>query len=78
MIRLTAEAAEDRYAFTLSQALRSFSRRLTPLRSLKRMLELGIENPLHLVEAARQWGVVSQGAFLATVIPGLEKTQFVL
>jgi hypothetical protein len=25
------------------------------------MLKLGIDNPLHLIDAARQWGVVESG-----------------
>jgi hypothetical protein len=58
MFRLTAEPADDRYAFTLSRGAQVLFTTIDPIEVAERMLALGIENPLHLVEAARQWGEV--------------------
>lgn len=58
MIRLTAEVAEDRYAFTLTRGDQVLFTSIDPIEAAERMLMLGIDNPLHLVDAARQWGVV--------------------
>jgi hypothetical protein len=58
MIRLTAEPADDHYAFTLSRGDQVLITSIDPIEVAERMLAVGIENPLYLVEAARQWGVV--------------------
>ena len=58
MIRLTARPYDDEFAFTISRDRHDLFTTIDPVRAAERMLELGIDNPLPLIDAARQWGVV--------------------
>ena len=58
MIRLTAHLHGELFAFTVTRDDVGLFTTNDPVEAAERMLELGIGNPLHLIDAARQWGVV--------------------
>lgn len=58
MHRLTALRSDNRVAFTLSRDGGRLLSTTDQIELAERMLQLGIENPLCLIDAARQWGLV--------------------
>jgi hypothetical protein len=58
VFRLVALRSDDRFAFILSREGSELFRCTDPVDMAERMLQHGIENPLHLIEAAKQWGTV--------------------
>ena len=58
MFRLTAEFAGENFTLKLFSDGAELFTTIDPVEAAEWMLRLGIENPLHLIDAARQWGVV--------------------
>ena len=58
MIRLTADRIDEQFVFTLTRGEEHLFTTDDPIEAAERMLQLRIENPLYLIDAARQWGVV--------------------
>ena len=58
MFRLTAEFAGEHFTFKLFRDGAELSETIDPADAAEWMLRLGIENPLYLIDAARQWGEV--------------------
>ncbi len=58
MFRLTAEFAGEHFTFKLFRDGAELFETIDPVDAAEWMLRLGIENPLYLIDAARQWGVV--------------------
>ena len=54
MIRLTARAYDDEFAFTVSRDGTDLFTTIDPVRAAERLLEPGIDNPLPLIDGARQ------------------------
>jgi hypothetical protein len=58
MLLLTAEFTDDHFAFALYRDSMELFSTNDPIELAEQMLHLGIENPLSLIDAARQWGAV--------------------
>ena len=58
MFRLTAEFAGEHFTLKLFRDGAELFTTTDPIEAAEWMLNLGIENPLHLIDNARQWGVV--------------------
>jgi len=58
MFRLTAEFAGENFTLKLFRDGAELFSTIDPIEAAEWMLRLGIENPLPLIEGARQWGVV--------------------
>ncbi len=58
MIRLTAAFGDDRFVYTLTQDGAAILSSTSSADVAERMLQLGIADPLQLVQAAEEWGVV--------------------
>ena len=58
MFRLTAEFGDDRFVLTLSHNGAEIFTTTDPVEAAEWMLNLSIDDPLPLIEGARQWGVV--------------------
>ena len=58
MFRLTAEFAGQHFPLKLFRDGAELFTTIDPVEAAEWMLRLGIENPLHLIKGARQWGVV--------------------
>ncbi len=58
MFRLTAEFAGDHFTLKLFRDGAELFTTIDPNEAAEWMLNLGIDNPLQLIEGARQWGVV--------------------
>jgi hypothetical protein len=58
MLRLTATFDEDRFLYRLERNGVEVLTGTDPVELAEHMLKLGVETPLHLMEAAQTWGVV--------------------
>lgn len=58
MLRLTFMPSDFGYRFMLVRDGTTILNTADAIEVAERLLQLGIENPLHLIQAARQWGVV--------------------
>jgi hypothetical protein len=58
MLRLTATFDDNRFFYRLERNGAEVLSGTDPVELAEHMLKLGVENPLHLIEAAQTWGVV--------------------
>jgi len=58
MIRLTAAFGDDRFVYTLTRHGAAILSSTSSADVAERMLQLGIIDPLQLIQAAEEWGVV--------------------
>jgi hypothetical protein len=58
MLRLTATFDNDRFLYRLQRNSVEVLSGTDQVEVAERMVQLGVENPLRLIEAAQTWGVV--------------------